>query len=134
MKIKKIMKSLSVCTLVLCMLLSVSVKVSAASSASWKINYKPGAPSDVSNQVEDLYVSYYSGGYVADCKTISGANGRQLTITAKNAGGINAVPITTTGTTKVFKTKESVVGNVRFQVTAKTGYKCDSTGVIKTSK
>lgn len=136
MRINKVVRCFSACTLAICILLGTASTANAASSDNWSINYIPGAPSDVSNQGADLYVSYYSGGYVANCKTISGMQGRALNITAKNAGGLEngKVSITTVGSTKVFKTNNSIKSDVHFQVTAISGASCASTGIIKISK
>ena len=139
MRINKVVKCFSACTLALCMLLGTTSTANAASSDNWKINYTPGAPSSVSNQVDDLYVAYSSDGFVADCKTLSGTQGRMLNITAKNAGGLenkgvvrdHKLPITTTGPTKRFDTNNSIKTDVYFQVTAKYGCSCKSTGIIK---
>lgn len=139
MRINKVVKCFSACTLALCMLLGVTSTANAASSDKWSINYIPGAPSSVSNQLDDLYVAYCSDGFIGNCSTLSGSQGRMLNITAKNAGGLKNVgavrddklPVTIKGPINVFKTKNSIKTDVCFQVTAYCGISCKSTGTIK---
>ena len=118
-------------TLAITLVFGMALSVSAASSGGWNIRYYPTAPSDVSNQsciVSDI--NYYSGGYYAVCNSISGTNGRSLTITSSDAGGMNPVYITTTGRTPTWTMKDSTKGTVTFVVKATVGYSCESTGTI----
>lgn len=139
MRINKVVKCFSVGALALCMLFGASSTASAATSAKWNIHYVPGGPSSVSNQIDDVYVAYYGKGFIANCKTLTGTQGRMLKITAENAGGLKdssvvddgELSVTITGLTDVFKTKEFITGNVQFRVKAAGRYSCDSTGVIK---
>lgn len=127
---KSIKKFLITTTLAITLVFGMAFPVSAASSGNWNIRYIPNAPSSVSNQTSTVYVDYYSGGYYADCATISGTNGRALTITSSSAGGMNSVSITTTGRSSSWKMKGSTTGTVTFKVTATSGYSCTSTGTI----
>lgn len=127
---KSIKKILITTTLAITLVFGMTLPVSAASSGDWNVNYTPGAPSSVSNQTSTVYVDYYSGGYYANCATISGTNGRALTITSSSAGGMNSVSITTTGKTSTWKMKDSTTGKVTFKVSAVSGYSCKSTGTI----
>lgn len=125
------MKKILITTcLAIALIFGMSLPVNAASSGSWNIRYIPGAPSDVSTQTVTVYVDYYSGGYYADCTSISGTNGRALTISSSSAGGMTSVSITTTGKTKTWKMAGSTTGTVAFKVTAASGYSCTSTGTI----
>ena len=128
---KSISRTLITTALATVMVFGMSTKANAADSGSWKIDYGPGAPSSVSNQIYDVRdIDYHSGGYYADCKTLSGDNGRALTITSKDAGGMDPVSVTTTGKTKTWKMKGSTTGTVTFRVTAASGFVCRSTGII----
>ncbi len=127
-KYKKIIMSL---LLTSSLLIVSGTPVNAASSGTWNVNYHPGATSDISNQVSNVVVSYYSGGYIANCSTISGTNGRALTISSSSAGGMSTISVTTTGLTRSWKMNGSTKGNVTFDVIAASGHRCQSTGTIK---
>ena len=110
------------------------VPVSAAASDNWSINYIPNATSAVSKQVHICKFTYYGDGFIGKCKSISGQNGRRLTISSSSAGGMKTVPVTTKGATKAWQMKKAVKGAVSFLVAADSGYSCTSTGVIKINK
>ncbi|MDO4165985.1 MAG: hypothetical protein Q4D32_01125 [Eubacteriales bacterium] len=111
----------------------------AATSDEWAIQYRiPGAPTSAGSRTDVLYVSYYSDGFIGNCKRIGGENGRRLTIEANNAGGIDnndkAVWVTTTGKTKSWHTKKAIKTSVEYTVSAAKGYYTTSTGIIKIKK
>ena len=99
-------------------------------------------PNGISNQGDVLCLGYYSGGYIGNCKKISGENGRRLTIKSNSNGGMNTIDVTTTGKTRAWKgidfvngkMKKSSTGDVKFVVLAHYDYTCTSTGVIKLHK
>lgn len=118
-------------TLVIALALGMVVPVNADTlSDDWNIDYTPGAPSSISNQSDAVVVNYDSGGYYADCETLSGQNGRALSIESSSAGGMEPVPVTKKGSTKTWKMKGSTTGMVTFIVSATSGYTCKSTGTI----
>ncbi len=125
--LKKIFATASILTV-----LTASSFSYASTIDDWDIYYIPNAPASVSNQHDNLYVAYCSDGYDGYCYSISGSNGRGLTITAENAGGLynDDVSVTTTGYTAHMRTKNTISSDVHFKVTAKYGYSCDSTGSI----
>lgn len=127
---KAIKKYLIMTTLAITLVFGMAFPVSAASSGNWNIRYIPSAPSSDSNQTSRVYVDYYSGGYYANCATISGANGRTVTITSSSAGGMNSISITKTGRSYSWKMRGSTTGTVTFKATAVSGYSCTSTGTI----
>lgn len=104
--------------------------VGAATSDSWNIKYIKGAPTSVSNQTDIIRLPYYSGGYYANCSSISGTNGRALSITSSSAGGMKTVSITTTGRTARWMMNGSTTGSCSFTVKASYNYSCSSTGTI----
>lgn len=108
---------------------------SAASSDSWSINYKSGAPTNISKRTDVLYMAYCSDGYKGECKTIDGSQGRELGISSGSCGGIKvkggSIPVTKKGPIAVWVLKNSTTENVSFLVTAKEHYNCTSTGIIK---
>ena len=116
--------------LAIVLIFGMSLPVNAATCASWSIRYIPGAPSDTSAQTVTVNLDYYSGGYYANCTSISGTNGRALTISSSSAGGMNPVSITTTGRTGTWKMKSSTTGTVTFKITATSGYSCTASGTI----
>ncbi|MDE6529917.1 MAG: hypothetical protein K2K96_04000 [Lachnospiraceae bacterium] len=128
---KSIKKIFITTTLVITLALGMALSVSAASSGKWNIRYIPNGAASVSNQTSSVVVDYYSGGYYANCTSISGTNGRSLTITSSNAGGMTAVPITTTGRSSTWKMDGCSNKPITFKVTAKSGYTCTSEGTIK---
>ena len=129
---KSISRTLITTALAAVMVFGMSTTADAADSGTWHIDYGPGAPSAVSNQLYDVQdIEYYSGGYYANCKTLSGDNGRALTITSVNAGGMDPVSVTTTGTTRAWRMKGSTRGTITFRVTATSGFVCKSTGIIR---
>lgn len=118
----------------LSMLIVMGAPVCAAQSDTWSIDYHPGVSPAMGNRFDSVVVSYYSGGYIANCKTISGTNGRALSITSTSAGGMNgisSISVTATGFTRSWTMKDSTTGNVTFKVEAVSGYRCQSTGEIK---
>lgn len=131
---KSMKKVLITTALTITLVLGMAVPAHAASSGSWNIRYIPSAPSSVSNQTSTILLDYYSGGYYAYCDTITGTNGRSLTITSSSAGGMSSVPITSTGKSKTWKMYSSTTGTVTFKVMAASGYSCTSTGTIHINK
>lgn len=97
---KKLKTMLASVVLAGCLAVSPVVQVQAASSDTWSINHIPNAPSGISKSVDVLYVNYYSGGYIGNCKKISGENGRRLKINSNSCGGMSTVDVTTTGKTR----------------------------------
>lgn len=128
--IKTIKKILITTALAFTLVFVGALPVSAASSGNWNINYIVAAPSSISDKSCIVYVDYYSGGYYADCTSISGANGRALTITSSSAGGMSTIPVTAEGRTRSWKMNSSASEPVRFKVEAVSGYSCYSTGTI----
>ena len=131
------MKKTIVCVIMsLCILfLGVNpIDSKAASSDTWYINYAPFGPSSDSNQSDRVYVTYYGGGFYANCTSFSGVNGASLTITS--TGGITMTPVyvTRTGRTNYWETNESTTGDVTFIVSARTSYRVSSTGTIYANK
>lgn len=127
----KVGKSLLSLTLTAVFIFGTVIPVSALTSGTWNVQYAaPSNPNAESNPTSYVTVDYFSGGYVGNCKSISGANGRGLTITSSSAGGMNPIIVTTTGKTKSWRMKSSTTGLVKFAVTANTGYACYSTGTI----
>lgn len=88
----------------------------AASQDDWDIYYMSGAPSNVSVQVNQLYVAYDSDGYYSYCTSISGGNDRYLTINSTDAGGMSERMVTTTGKSSVWKMNGSINMDVEFKV------------------
>ena len=117
-----------------CLVMSPITQVQAATSDTWSIKYIPHVPNGISNQGDVLCLGYYSGGYIGNCKKISGENGRRLTIKSNSNGGMNTIDVTTTGKTRAWKMKKSSTGDVKFVVLAHYDYSCTSTGVIKLHK
>lgn len=130
MKVLKKLIALSACV---AMMLSFASISNAATSDDWNINYTPGTPPAYSNQVDTAVLSYYSGGYIANCSSISGAQGRQVTITCATSGLTitgTAPVITTTGNTRRFYLSNSTTGNVSIRFTAKVLVSCKAYGTI----
>lgn len=134
-KITKVMTALMICVSMLGGMISTA---SAASSDTWTIHYIPRVPSNISNQSDTLYVAYYSDGYIAECTSISGTNGRKLTISSEDAGGIvtnnggySDVSITTTGCSVAWEMRLPINDDVQFKVLADGRYSCDSKGIIR---
>lgn len=124
---KVIMSLLLAASLVVCS----GQPVNAATSGAWNIDYHPGPTTGVGNQISNVTLDYYSGGYVADCATISGTNGRALTISSTDAGGMSSIRITITGPTRDWRMNGSTTNKVMFSVVAVSGYRCQSTGTIR---
>lgn len=127
------MKKTIVCVIMsLCILfLGVNpIDSKAASSGTWNIQYIPFAPSTDSNQSDRVYVAFDSDGYYANCTSFSGVNGAMLTITATGDVSMSPVYITRTGRTNSWDMIGSTNSDVTFIVSAKTSYKCSSTGTI----
>lgn len=114
----------------MCMLFITPLKVNAATAGSWRIDYKKGAPSSVSNQVSVVRLSYYSGGYEAFCSSLSGTSGKYITISSSSAGGMLTQKIQKSGACKTWKMRTSTTQDVIFNVTAKSSGYCKSTGSI----
>lgn len=138
MKIKKRVtkKGLLVVCLVFSMLMA-SISVQAKNENEWEINYTPKNYYNPNNkQASIAYEYYYGGGYYGYCNSISGTNGRRLTITALDAGGIKqgSVDVTTTGRTVAWTLNTPVTKKVRFQVLASADYSCVSKGIIKLNR
>lgn len=131
MKLKKLFLTL---LLLVCVLGNTVITAFAASSDEWYIHYIPGAPSNISNQSDTLYVAYYSEGYFGDCTSFSGGRYSYLEITSTSAGGINnyyrKIVIGGTGIT-LWRMRSSTTGNVCFKVMANGEYSCTSNGAIK---
>ena len=123
---RKIRAMLASVALAGCLVMSPITQVQAATSDTWSIKYIPHVPNGISNQGDVLCLGYYSGGYIGNCKKISGENGRRLTM--------NTIDVTTTGKTRAWKMKKSSTGDVKFVVLAHYDYSCTSTGVIKLHK
>ncbi|MDE6529918.1 MAG: hypothetical protein K2K96_04005 [Lachnospiraceae bacterium] len=100
--------------------------VRAATSASFDINYIPGAPASVSNQSYAVCLDYYSGGYYVDCTIYGGA----LIITSSPPGNMEPIIIETTGRTEICRLKGSTTGTVCFKFSAMGNYPCRATGTI----
>ena len=120
---RKIRAMLASVALAGCLVMSPITQVQAATSDTWSIKYIPHVPNGISNQGDVLCLGYYSGGYIGNCKKISGENGRR-----------NTIDVTTTGKTRAWKMKKSSTGDVKFVVLAHYDYSCTSTGVIKLHK
>ena len=101
-------------------------------SASWDVDYTPGAPTQYSNQSDRATLNYYSGGYVANCSSITGAQGRMILVSSASCGGISGGTkyITTTGNTARFYLNGSTTGTIKITFEAKTGYRCDANGTV----
>ena len=133
-KIKKLITGLFMSG---CLLANGNFAANAAMNAKsidyWDINYAPGAPGDISNEMDQLELDYYSNGYIAYCSTISGVNGRSLYISAPSnqAGGMPKIDVTTTGYTKTWKMYGSSTKPITINVMATAGYQCQSTGYIR---
>ena len=127
---KSFFKSLIAGILVSVLFAGMSITANAGVEGYWDISYIPTAPSSVSNKSSVVVVDYYSGGYWAYCDSISGANGRSLSITSSSASGMPEILITTTGYADTWKMNGSTTGTVSFLVNAATGYSCDSEGKI----
>lgn len=99
-----------------------------------QLSYIPPCAKELVIRENVLCLGYYSGGYIGNCKKISGENGRRLTIKSNSNGGMNTIDVTTTGKTRAWKMKKSSTGDVKFVVLAHYDYSCTSTGVIKLHK
>ncbi len=138
MKIKKRVtkKGLLVVCLVFSMLMA-SISVQAKNRNEWEINYTPKDYYNPNNkQASIAYEYYYGRGYYGYCNSISGTNGRRLTITALNAGGMKegSVDVTTTGRTVDWHLRTPISGEVQYQVLASASYSCVSKGIIKLNR
>ena len=103
---RKIRAMLASVALAGCLVMSPITQVQAATSDTWSIKYIPHVPNGISNQGDVLCLGYYSGGYIGNCKKISGENGRRLTIKSNSNGGMNTIDVTTTGKTRAWKMKK----------------------------
>ena len=113
-------------------LFSIASVGNAATSANWNIDYTPGAPSSVSNQSYTAYIAYNSDGFVAHCSSITGGQGRQVSITSSSAGGINGgtIYITSTGNTPRFYFNGSSVNDVAIKFKARVAIRCKAHGTV----
>ncbi len=102
----------------------------AASRDDWDIYYMSGAPSSVSVQLDQLYVSYYSDGFYSYCTSISGGNDRYLTINSTDAGGMSQIMVTTTGRSLVWEMNGSTTAEVEFKVRGVSASTVNSKGYI----
>ena len=121
--VKSFLKAL---ILVIVLAFGMSQYVRAATSASFNINYMPGAPASVSNQSETVVLDYYSGGYYIDCIIYSGA----LIITSSPPSNMEPIIIETTGRTEIFVKTGSTTGPVCIEFRAMGNYPCSATGTI----
>lgn len=128
----KFFKRILATTVCLGILFSFASLTNAASSDTWDIDYSPGVPPAYSNQADTTTLSYYSGGYVAHCSSISGGQGRRVSVTSSSCGGITGtdVVITTTGNTRRFKLRYSTTGNIHITFTAESFISCDANGTV----
>lgn len=106
------------------------LSVSAANQDDWTIRYIPNASASVSNQYDHAYVDYYSGGFYANCTSMSGANGRRILINSDDAGGMPTISITTTGKSKTWKMKYSSTKIIDFEMQAEYGYTTTAKGIV----
>lgn len=130
---KRFTKRVFVRSLVCCMFfaLLLGMEVNAAQSGDWKIDYKKGAPTSVSNQISTVVLNYYSGGYKGCCYTLTGTSGKYIVVSSTSAGGMNPITVKSVKNLSKWKMKSSTSSTVKFRITAySTGY-CKSTGNIR---
>lgn len=105
-----------------------------ADSQDWSVDYHPHTTYPYNIWSDTVSLPYYSGGYVAKCTSISGGQGRQLTVSSSSCGGISGATllITTTGSTRRFYFRQSSTGNVAIVISANQDVWCTADGDVHT--